>query len=45
VKKFEPPREGDSWRVYTKREAKRLRTTRRRVIRAMAKNNRKVVEK
>lgn len=38
--KIEPPREGENWRRYTKREAKRLQVSRRRVVRAIAKANR-----
>jgi hypothetical protein len=41
--KFEPPREGDTWRKYTKREAKRLRTTRRRVVKAMKRDKQQQV--
>lgn len=40
--KFDEPRVDDTWRKYTKREAKRLRTTRRRVLRAMRKSKQQV---
>jgi len=43
--KFEQPKEGDTFRRYTNREAKRLRTSRRRVLRQMRKDKRKVVDR